>query len=115
MRVTLSNAPVSYLKLFLRNELSAVMSDVSTRVVLPPTGTLPGFDWNVVSGRVSCCFSHAPNANSLFLTTGPPAQMPPVCVVKLPGLKRRPDAVVPTNPEHVSTLVTSEQFSLRVR
>jgi len=28
-----------------------------TRVVLPPTGAPPGFDVNVVSGRVSSCFS----------------------------------------------------------
>src|SRR5882672_9316101 len=110
-----SNGPVSYLKLVARKLLSAVMSDARTRVVLPPTGAPPGFDVNVVSGRVSCCFSKEPNANSLFLTIGPPAHTPVVCVVKFNGLKRSPAAVVPTNPEHVSTFVKSEQFSLRVR
>ena len=38
-----------------------------------------------------------------------------MCVVKFRGLKRNPAAVVPTNPEHVSTFVKSEQSSLRVR
>src|SRR6476646_7288277 len=91
------------------------MSDASTRVVLPWTGAPPGFDVNVVNGRVSCCFSQAPNANSLFFTIGPPAQRPPVRVVKFSGLTRLLAAFVPTNPEHVSTTVMSEQFSLRVR
>ena len=53
----LSNGPVSYLKFVDRNELSAVRSEDSTRVVLPATGAPPGFDVNVVSGRVSSCFS----------------------------------------------------------
>ena len=34
-------------------------------MVLPPTGAPPGFDVNVVSGRVSSCFSKEPNANSV--------------------------------------------------
>src|SRR5215510_6525807 len=95
--------------------LSALRSEALTRVVLPATGAPPGFDVNVVRGRLSSCFSHCPNANSLFLTIGPPAHTPVVCVVKFKGLKRCPAAVVPTKPEQVSTFVKSEQSSLRVR
>src|SRR3954463_3718063 len=92
----LSNGPVSYLKLVERNELNALRSELLTRVVLPVAGAPPGFDVNVVNGRVSSCFSKAPNANSLFLTIGPPAHVPVTCVVNVPGLTVSPAASVPT-------------------
>src|ERR1700730_3300728 len=92
----LSNGPVSYLKLVERNELSPLRSDALTRVVLPVTGAPPGFDVNVVSGRESSCFSKAPNANSLFLTIGPPAHVPVTVVLNVPGLTVCPAASVPT-------------------
>ena len=74
----LSNGPVSYPNFVERNELRLFKSDASTRVVVPAGATPPGFDWNVVSGRVSSCFSKLPNAKSLFLTIGPPAHTPVV-------------------------------------
>ena len=72
-------------------------SDASTRVTLPAAVSPPAFALNVESGRVSSCFSKLPNANSLFLTIGPPAQPPVVSVLKTPGLKASPLASVPTN------------------
>ena len=65
--------------------------------MLPPAVSLPVFALNVESGRVSSCFSKLPNANSLFLRMGPPAQPPVVLVSKMPGLKASPLASVPTN------------------
>src|SRR6266481_764997 len=82
----LSNGPVSYWNFDERNELKAVRSDASTRVTLPATGSPPALDRNVVNGRVSSCFSKLPNANSLFFTTGPPAQTPVTYVLNVPGL-----------------------------
>ena len=72
------------------------MSDVATRVVLPPTSTPPGFDVNVVSGRVSF-WLEALEEDSLLLTIGPPAHLPVFFVVNVPGLKASPAACVPTN------------------
>ncbi len=64
-------------------------------MVLPCAGAPPGLAVNVVSGRVSSCFSKLVKPNSRFLMNGPPTQKPVVFVVKVPGLKGSPAASVP--------------------
>ncbi len=56
--------------------------------MLPPTGTPPGFDVNVVSGRVSFWLSKLSKKNSLFLMIGPPTHSPVSVVLKVPGIER---------------------------
>ena len=86
------------MKFVLRNALSWSRSAARTRVMLPPTVSPPVLARNVVPGCFRVSSSALRKKKSLFLAIGPETQAPSLLKSKVPGLKGRSLALVPTRP-----------------